>query len=296
MPLPEQVFTGSLPFLTNHTAQKVGKFRGRRIRFVVFICRLLPCIDLDHRMRPPQEIRHGAIGQTHQSRDHLGRDRHGDVPDHLHPSRGHRLVKRLVDELFDSRSQALDLATDERLVDQGSHQGMAWRFEVQQRVLFNAIKSVEVRGARGPTQRVSAHDMFDLTTESLITQQGADIRIPRETPQPVLDPIEEADSAHAGERELDSTEAARVRPGAVSVAGQPTPLGLAQSQYKGGTLAFDRFGVYRPTQQVDRLFDDIEADSGTLDIVFANQAHIGIEYVRRCVAVKAPPVVGNGNH
>lgn len=120
--------------------------------------------------------------------DHDG-DGFGEGFDEVGGSGGGEPVDKLVREFPDLRAKALDLAGQERRIDETAQPGVDRRFEFEKGVFFEFVERCEVCRGLGPAEFFAGGEVEDLASEAPVAEKGAHIFMGGKAPQTELLPV-----------------------------------------------------------------------------------------------------------
>ena len=137
----------------------------------------------DHVVGPSEDLRGYVRRNAEEAGDDHDRHRFSEGFDKVGGAVGGKLVDEFVGECFDLRTQTLDLARQERGVDECAQPGMDRWFEFEKRVLFKLAKRREAGGWFRPAEFFAGGEVEDLTSEAAIPEERADVVMAGEAPQ-----------------------------------------------------------------------------------------------------------------
>jgi hypothetical protein len=150
-------------------------------------------IHRHHVMRPEEQLLGHVGGNAEQIADHDHRNGGGEVGYELGLALLFNAVDQAIGKAGDRGAQAFHLARQEGAVDEAAEPpqpGVDGRLEFQQRMRFEVVEGLEMRGRCGPAQLLARCHMQDLAAEAAVPQKGVHILVPGEAPDAILLPFE----------------------------------------------------------------------------------------------------------
>ena len=142
-------------------------------------------------MGPSEDLRPHVVGDAEKSGDDHDGDRFGKGRDEIGGSLHGELVDQLVRQPLHFRTESLDLAREERGVDEPAQAGVNGGFDFEQGVFFESVERREVRGYFGPAEFRAGGKVEDLASEAAVAEEGTDLVIASKTPVTEFLPVED---------------------------------------------------------------------------------------------------------
>ena len=162
----------------------------RRDRGVLVGATAAELVHGHHLVRPVEQLRRHFGRHARELGDEDDRNGRGEGIDQVDPPLALEAVDQIMRQRGDPRPQPLDLAGDERAVDQLPQARVGWRLTLQHRQRVDGVERGEVRFWLGPAEFGARRDMEHFAPEAPIAQQRRRHPHARQAPEAIILPEE----------------------------------------------------------------------------------------------------------
>ena len=180
--LREKIFAGGGTMFGKQSAHVSTEGNGGGDGAVLHVAIPPGLVYGDHVMGPCEDLRPHGVGDAEEAGDDHDGDRFGEGRDQIGGSLCGEPVDQFMRQTLHFRTETLDLAREERGIDEPAQAGVHWGFDFEQGVFLEFVERREMRGCVGPSELLAGGKMEDLPSEAAIAEEGIDVLVAGEAP------------------------------------------------------------------------------------------------------------------